>query len=187
MSPGWNQLKQLDELFAVACSGNTTAKRNRSARLPHSVWVEYTLALCVQPCIATTSGEPGGSPLGTYTNILRLPGFVPKLVTCDSVTACAAPPIGASGSAAVHADAIATLHIQAARVMTLRHQQPSAVPGLRGIARDRTAARHALAGRQPGVVLDVIDQQVERALGVRLDQLELRKHTLERLDVVAVL
>src|SRR5215212_2572922 len=80
MSPVWNQLKQLDELLAVGCSANTTAKRNRSARLPHSVCVEYTPALWVQPCSATTSGAPAGSPAGTYVNIRRLPGLLPKPV-----------------------------------------------------------------------------------------------------------
>src|SRR3954453_3266198 len=87
MSPGWNQLKQLDELLPLGCSGNTTAKPNRSASLPHSVCVEYTLALSVQPCIATTSGAPDGRLAGTYANIRSAPGLLPKLLTWVSVTA----------------------------------------------------------------------------------------------------
>src|SRR5438046_139436 len=49
------------------------------------------------------------------------------------------------------------------------------------------SARNALVGRQRHVVLDVVYEQVESALRVRLDQLELRKRVLERFDVVAVL
>src|SRR5262249_24746072 len=67
------------------------------------------------------------------------------------------------------------------------HQDLRAVAGLRRAGGDRTAARDALAGWELRAALDVVDQQVERALGVRLDQLELREGVLERLDVVAVL
>src|SRR5262245_43963604 len=109
MSPGWNQLKHIDELFALCCSGNTNANWNRLARLPHSVCVEYTLALSVQPCSATTSGAPAGSPAGTKANILRLPGLLPKLVIWVSVTACGesltAP---SSPGLAIHAETAAT-------------------------------------------------------------------------------
>jgi len=59
--------------------------------------------------------------------------------------------------------------------------------GLGRTAGDRATARDALAGWELGSVLDMIDQQVERALRVRLDQLELRERSLEGLDVVAVL
>src|ERR1043166_2104792 len=69
VSDGWNQLKQLSELFAVSCSANTPGTRTRPARLPHSVCVEYELALSVQPCSTTTSGAPEGSPAGTNVNI----------------------------------------------------------------------------------------------------------------------
>ena len=48
------------------------------------------------------------------------------------------------------------------------------MPALRGVGRDGAAARNALAGRQAVVVLDVIDEEVERLLRVRLDELELR-------------
>ena len=49
--------------------------------------------------------------------------------------------------------------------------------------------RNALVGRQRGAALDLPDEQIEGALRVRLDQLELRERgrVLVGLDVVAVL
>ena len=47
--------------------------------------------------------------------------------------------------------------------------------------------RNALVGRKRDVVLDLVYQQVESALRVRLDQLELREKILVRFDMVAVL
>jgi hypothetical protein len=52
---------------------------------------------------------------------------------------------------------------------------------------DCTAARDALARRQFGVVLDGIDQQMERVLRVGLDQFELWECQLEGFDVIAIL
>src|SRR5207237_5321657 len=53
--------------------------------------------------------------------------------------------------------------------------------------RDRASVRDALRGRQRLVVLYVLDKQVERALRMWLDVLELRERVSECLDVVAVL
>src|SRR6476619_3184078 len=102
MSPVWNQLKHDSELFAVCCCANTVANPKRWPRLPHSVWVEYELALSVQPCSTTTSGAPGGRPDGTNLNILSAPGLLPKLVTAVKVTAWATP-VTAGSSGATHA------------------------------------------------------------------------------------
>ena len=52
---------------------------------------------------------------------------------------------------------------------------------------DLAAARNALIGRQRRAALDLPDEQIEGALRVRLDQLELREHVLVSLDVVSVL
>src|SRR5258708_14432504 len=52
---------------------------------------------------------------------------------------------------------------------------------------DASLARNALVGRKRHVVLDLVDEQVEGALRVRFDQLELRERVLERFDMVAVL
>src|SRR5467141_2243934 len=79
----------------------------------------------------------------------------------------------------------------------LRHEQVGAVARLCRARGDRPAAGNALGGRQPGPVLYGVDQLIERALRVRLDELELRegvrrrrrslRRRLVRLDVVAVL
>src|SRR5439155_20385632 len=69
----------------------------------------------------------------------------------------------------------------------LGHEQARAVSRLRRRVGDALPARNALVGRQRHVVLDLVYEQVESALRVRLDQLELRKRVLERFDVVAVL
>src|SRR5467141_1454997 len=72
----------------------------------------------------------------------------------------------------------------------LRHQQVGAVARLCRAGGDRPAAGNALGGRQPGPVLYGIDQQIERALRVGLDELELRERAargLVSLDVVPVL
>src|SRR5262249_19249336 len=61
------------------------------------------------------------------------------------------------------------------------------VAGLGRLTGDRPTARDALAGRELAVMLDVGDEEVERALRVGLDDLELRERALERLDVIAVL
>src|SRR5690349_11858776 len=52
---------------------------------------------------------------------------------------------------------------------------------------DRAAARNALTRRQPHAGLHMIDEQVERALGVGLDQLELWKRAFEGFNVIAIL
>ena len=59
--------------------------------------------------------------------------------------------------------------------------------GLRRRLGDGPAARNALVGRKRHVALDLVYEQVESALRVRLDQLELRESDLERLDMVPVL
>src|SRR5215475_5646806 len=107
MSPVWNQLKQDSELFALCCWANTVANPKRWPRLPHSVSVEYELALSVQPCSTTTSGAPDGSPDGTNVNICSAPGLEPKLVTWVSVTAWDVLDTG-SGGATAHPDASET-------------------------------------------------------------------------------
>jgi hypothetical protein len=50
----------------------------------------------------------------------------------------------------------------------------ASLAGRRRVA-DRAAARDALARRQRGAALDVVDEEVERALRMRLDELELRE------------
>ena len=52
---------------------------------------------------------------------------------------------------------------------------------------DALPARNALVGRQRYVVLDLVHEQVESALRVRLDQLELRESDLECFNMVAIL
>src|SRR2546427_242539 len=67
------------------------------------------------------------------------------------------------------------------------HEQARAMSGLRRRVGDGLPARNALVGRKRHVVLDLVHEQVEGALRVRLDQLELRESDLERLDMVPVL
>src|SRR3954470_13716358 len=68
------------------------------------------------------------------------------------------------------------------------HEEIRAVFRLRGRIADRAATRDALARRQRSAPLDVVHQEVERVLRVRLDELELREvELLVVLDVVAVL
>ena len=52
---------------------------------------------------------------------------------------------------------------------------------------DLAAARNALVGRQRRAALDLRYKQIEGALRVRLDQLELREYVLESLEMVSVL
>src|SRR5215831_5009024 len=68
----------------------------------------------------------------------------------------------------------------------LGDEQLCALLGL-GIFHDAGAPANALARRKRLVVLDVVDQQIECALGVRLDQLELRVERRVAFDVIAVL
>src|SRR6516162_7998006 len=68
-----------------------------------------------------------------------------------------------------------------------RREETGAVSRLNGHGSDRTAGRDALVRRQLGIVLDMPRQQLKSALGVRLDQFELREGVLVGLDVVAVL
>ena len=69
-----------------------------------------------------------------------------------------------------------------------RHEQARAVSGLRRGIRDGSAASDALTRGKGSAALDVLDNQVKRALRMRLDQLELREaELLVVLDVVAVL
>src|SRR4051794_41454860 len=69
----------------------------------------------------------------------------------------------------------------------LRDEERRAMPRLGRMRCNRRAAPDALVGRQRRSPLDVIDEEVEGALRVRLDELELREEVLERLDVVPVL
>src|SRR5439155_10376191 len=66
-------------------------------------------------------------------------------------------------------------------------EEVRAMPRLRRRVGDPLSARNALVGWQRHVVLDLVYQQVESALRVRLDQLELREKVLVRFDMVAVL
>src|SRR5260221_1828566 len=68
-----------------------------------------------------------------------------------------------------------------------RHEESGAMPRLVRRCGDGAAARDALVGGQAAAMLDEIDQQVEGALRMRLNELELREGVLEGLDVVAVL
>jgi hypothetical protein len=62
------------------------------------------------------------------------------------------------------------------------------VARLRRAGRDDAAARDALFRRQRRSILDVVDQEIERPLSMRLEVLELqRKNALEIVDVVPVL
>src|SRR6266571_61835 len=67
------------------------------------------------------------------------------------------------------------------------HEEARAMSRLRRRVGDAPSARNALVGRHGHVVLHLAHQEIEGALRVRLDQLELREHVLERLDMVAVL
>src|SRR6266702_5260377 len=67
------------------------------------------------------------------------------------------------------------------------HEQARAVSRLRRRVGDPLSPRNALVGRKRHVVLNLVYQQVESALRVRLDQLELRVKILVRFDMVAVL
>src|SRR5262249_46701782 len=67
------------------------------------------------------------------------------------------------------------------------HEESRAVSGLRRRRGDGAAPGDALVGCQRSAVLHVLHEQLERSLSVRLDELELWEHVLERLDVVAVL
>src|SRR5467141_1269506 len=72
----------------------------------------------------------------------------------------------------------------------LRLEEIGAVARLRRAGGDRSAVGDALGRRQPGPVLYGIDQQIERALRVGLDELELRERAargLVVLDVVPIL
>src|SRR5215469_5590321 len=71
-----------------------------------------------------------------------------------------------------------------------RYKELLAMPRLSGCRRNRAAARNALVGRETGPALDVVGQQLEGALSVRLDQLELRegrRGVLVGLYMIAVL
>src|SRR5881628_2635129 len=68
-----------------------------------------------------------------------------------------------------------------------RDEERGAVSGLRGLLGDRRPVRDALARRERGALLDVVDEEVEGTLRVRLDQLQAREDVPERLDVVPVL
>ena len=57
----------------------------------------------------------------------------------------------------------------------------------RRIRGDRLALGYALAWRQRRIGLDVIDEEVERLLRVRLDHHQLRIRVDEAFDVIAVL
>ena len=70
---------------------------------------------------------------------------------------------------------------------SLRYQQVLAVARLGRRLGNRAALGNALAGRQRCLGLDVIDEQVERLLRVRLDHHQLRERKHEALDVVPVL
>lgn len=65
MSPLWNQSKQFDALLALCCCGSTTENFHRSASWVHPLPLPYPAASWVQPCSATTTGRPVGSPSGT--------------------------------------------------------------------------------------------------------------------------
>jgi hypothetical protein len=70
----------------------------------------------------------------------------------------------------------------------LWHEEARAVARLRWGRRDDTAARDALLRWQRCPILDVVDQELERPLGMGLDVLELqREGALEVIDVVPVL
>src|SRR2546421_9586230 len=69
----------------------------------------------------------------------------------------------------------------------LRRQEACAVSWLRRRVADRDAAAYALARRQRPAALHQIDKQVEGAMRMRIDELELREGVLIGLDVVAVL
>src|ERR1700730_10015655 len=61
------------------------------------------------------------------------------------------------------------------------------MPRLGRCCRNRAAPWNALVRREIGPALDVVGQQIEGALRVRLDQLELPEGVLVSLDVIAVL
>jgi hypothetical protein len=57
------------------------------------------------------------------------------------------------------------------------------MPRLARRSSDGAAARDALVGRQAAPLLDEIDQQVEGALRMRLDELELREGELLKVSM----
>lgn len=65
MSLLWNQLKHWLRLLPLCCCGSTTEKPQRSASRVQPVPEAYPAAFWVQPCRATTTGRPAGSPSGT--------------------------------------------------------------------------------------------------------------------------
>src|SRR6185503_6309647 len=74
------QLKHSTGLPLLVCCGYRTAKLYSSASVSQPA-DSIDDAVCVQPCITTTSGEPLGKLAGTCTYICSPPGFEPKLVT----------------------------------------------------------------------------------------------------------
>src|SRR5205807_2401039 len=67
------------------------------------------------------------------------------------------------------------------------NEQIGAMSRLRRCVRDGARPWNALAWRQRRVVLDVVHEQIERLLRVRLNEFELRERIFKRFDVVAVL
>ena len=67
------------------------------------------------------------------------------------------------------------------------HEKVCAVSRLRRRVGDLAAGRNALVGRQRRAALDLRYKQIEGALRMRLDQLELREYVLESLEMVPVL
>ena len=59
--------------------------------------------------------------------------------------------------------------------------------GLGRAVGNRAGSCDALARRQPAAALDVLDQEIEGALRMRLDQLDLREEELVRLEMITVL
>src|SRR5438105_10147646 len=59
--------------------------------------------------------------------------------------------------------------------------------GLLGVVGNRAAAWNTLARRQRNISLDRVNEEIERALRMRLDVLELREGVLVGFDVIAVL
>lgn len=69
----------------------------------------------------------------------------------------------------------------------LGHKKIYAMSRLCWCGRYLAAARNTLVGRQRSARLDLPDEQIKGALGVRLDQFERRERIFVRLDMVSVL
>src|SRR5215210_1906914 len=98
-------------MFSGFCPGTAKGTPSLSAICIHPAFSAKVGDSCKQPCNTTTNGAGFFKLLGIYLNIIRLPGFDPKLVTWTGLaaSACEVTPVNVS---AIWAEtAITTLYI----------------------------------------------------------------------------